>query len=428
VIVTCGECSTQFGLDDSKVPARGIRVRCSRCKHAFLVEPPGISQPDRIEQAVEDALSGDGSPAPETTQDLPGGAEPDDGGAEADWEFNHDFGEGEGDFGEGEDDFEDDEDDFGDGEEAEEGGAGRMELAREAIEDQPQPESEDSGVPELADGPVADLRADPTPDLGEDSTSGLDGGLEIDSPPAPETRDTPVFEAPDAEIGIPIDAADEAGARSDSPTASVPLGSIFSIPKKLADAEAAGAAARAAAASLDVDADSPMALRMERTASAAGWLMTIALICTAVYGSFIPRAPQPTAAGSAQVLDGMKAESVEGRWIENAVAGPIFVVSGILRASGRAPVGAPLHLQLVDERGGVLDVPPVPVGPAFAHRALREQDPAILTETHGRASQWLARAPIAGSQGRRFQAVILDLPPAAAAFRLAEAQAASKLP
>jgi len=410
VIVTCGECSTQFELDDSKVPARGIRVRCSRCKHAFLVQPPGISPSDRIQQAAEDALSGDSSPVPETTQDLPGGAEVDDGGSEADWEFNHDFGHGE---------------------EAEEGGADRSVVARGAIESPPRPDSAGSRVPELADGPVADLRADPTPDLREDSTTDLDSRVEIESPP-PETRDTSAFGAPSARTSTPVEAPDEAGARSDSATASLALGSIFSTPEELAEAdakaEADGAAARAAAASLDVDADSPMAIRLGRIANAAGWLVTIALIGAAVYGSFIPRAPQSTAAGSAQVLDGMEAESVEGRWIENAVAGPIFVVSGTLRTTGRGPVVAPLHVQLVDEWGDVLDVPPAPVGPEFARRALREQDPAILTEAHGRASQWLARAPIAGGERRRFQAVFMDLPPAAAAFRLAGVQPASRTP
>ncbi|MEE9607660.1 MAG: zinc-ribbon domain-containing protein, partial [Myxococcota bacterium] len=36
MIVTCEKCSTQFYLDDSKIPKRGVKARCSRCKHAFL--------------------------------------------------------------------------------------------------------------------------------------------------------------------------------------------------------------------------------------------------------------------------------------------------------------------------------------------------------------------------------------------------------
>ena len=38
MIVTCERCATQFQLDDAKVKGDGIRVRCSRCKHAFFVK------------------------------------------------------------------------------------------------------------------------------------------------------------------------------------------------------------------------------------------------------------------------------------------------------------------------------------------------------------------------------------------------------
>ena len=404
MIVTCEECSTQFQLDDSKVLARGIRVRCSRCKHAFLVQPPGLSPSDRIQQAAEDALSGDSSPAPGTTQDLHPGPEPDEGGPEADWEFNHDFGSGE---------------------KGEEGGANRRVAAREAIDDLLRPHPAGSRAPEFADGPVPDLRADSTPDLCEEAGFDSDGGVEIESPPPSETEDESPFEAPSARIGTPVtpatpvERADDTGAPIGPATAPVAVGSIFSTPAGLADEDEA--AARAAAASLDVDAESPMAIHLGRIASAAGWVVTIGLIGAAVYGSIVPRAAQSAAAGPAQVLDGMEAESVEGRWIENAVAGPIFVVSGTLRTTGRGSVVAPLQVQILDEGGDVLDIPPAPVGPALARRALREQDPAILTAAHGRASQWLAQAPIAGGERRRFQAVFTELPPAAAAFRLAEA-------
>ena len=40
MIITCEQCSTQFQLDDSRVPAQGVRVRCSRCRHAFFAKPP----------------------------------------------------------------------------------------------------------------------------------------------------------------------------------------------------------------------------------------------------------------------------------------------------------------------------------------------------------------------------------------------------
>jgi predicted Zn finger-like uncharacterized protein len=40
MIVTCASCLTKFNLDESKIPAKGAKVRCSRCQHVFLVTPP----------------------------------------------------------------------------------------------------------------------------------------------------------------------------------------------------------------------------------------------------------------------------------------------------------------------------------------------------------------------------------------------------
>ena len=40
MIVTCASCLTKFNLDESKIPAKGTKVRCSRCQHVFLVTPP----------------------------------------------------------------------------------------------------------------------------------------------------------------------------------------------------------------------------------------------------------------------------------------------------------------------------------------------------------------------------------------------------
>lgn len=37
VIVTCEACDTRFQLDDERVPADGVRVRCSCCHHGFFV-------------------------------------------------------------------------------------------------------------------------------------------------------------------------------------------------------------------------------------------------------------------------------------------------------------------------------------------------------------------------------------------------------
>lgn len=39
MIVTCDACKTSFKVDDSRIPPKGIMVRCSKCKHVFMVRP-----------------------------------------------------------------------------------------------------------------------------------------------------------------------------------------------------------------------------------------------------------------------------------------------------------------------------------------------------------------------------------------------------
>ena len=46
--VTCASCLTKFNLDDSKIPAKGTKVRCSRCQHVFFVIPPAETKEDAI--------------------------------------------------------------------------------------------------------------------------------------------------------------------------------------------------------------------------------------------------------------------------------------------------------------------------------------------------------------------------------------------
>jgi len=50
MIITCASCLTKFNLDDSRIPAKGVKVRCSRCKHVFYVVPP----PETKEEVIED--------------------------------------------------------------------------------------------------------------------------------------------------------------------------------------------------------------------------------------------------------------------------------------------------------------------------------------------------------------------------------------
>lgn len=38
MIIQCEQCQTKFRLDDAKIKGRGVKVRCSKCRHVFLVE------------------------------------------------------------------------------------------------------------------------------------------------------------------------------------------------------------------------------------------------------------------------------------------------------------------------------------------------------------------------------------------------------
>jgi predicted Zn finger-like uncharacterized protein len=49
MIITCASCLTKFNLDDSRISAEGVKVRCSRCKHVFYVVPP----PETKEEIIE---------------------------------------------------------------------------------------------------------------------------------------------------------------------------------------------------------------------------------------------------------------------------------------------------------------------------------------------------------------------------------------
>ena len=53
MIITCATCLTKFNLDDSRIPQKGVKVRCSRCQHVFYVVPP----PETKEEVMEDFQS-----------------------------------------------------------------------------------------------------------------------------------------------------------------------------------------------------------------------------------------------------------------------------------------------------------------------------------------------------------------------------------
>jgi len=62
MIVQCDQCSAKFRLDDSKVKEGGAKVRCSKCKHIFLVQREAPAE----EPDFDSLLSGLAPPASES--------------------------------------------------------------------------------------------------------------------------------------------------------------------------------------------------------------------------------------------------------------------------------------------------------------------------------------------------------------------------
>lgn len=61
MIIQCDQCNTKFNLDDTKVPDKGIKVRCAKCKHVFMVQREVASE----EPDLDFLLSSLGAQAPE---------------------------------------------------------------------------------------------------------------------------------------------------------------------------------------------------------------------------------------------------------------------------------------------------------------------------------------------------------------------------
>ncbi len=98
MIVECESCHTRFRLAEERIPATGAKVRCSRCKTAFIVQRPGVSRDEVIDEVVAEASSPGSLRAPEPSRDafeMTGSATMTLGGSleparsdEEKWEFN----------------------------------------------------------------------------------------------------------------------------------------------------------------------------------------------------------------------------------------------------------------------------------------------------------------------------------------------------
>ncbi len=71
MIVQCEKCDSSFNLDEALLKEEGSKVRCSQCRHVFVVRPPqaGPAEPESpptFEDAPEETVVLDAPPPPES--------------------------------------------------------------------------------------------------------------------------------------------------------------------------------------------------------------------------------------------------------------------------------------------------------------------------------------------------------------------------
>jgi hypothetical protein len=148
----------------------------------------------------------------------------------------------------------------------------------------------------------------------------------------------------------------------------------------------------------------------------AGWLVVSVLLLLGLHGGLASRS-DGVHSGGRWSGGGFEVDRIEGRWVDNAVAGPIYLVSGRLRrvAGSESPSGTRLEIRLVDARGHTLDWGPAPLGPAIPNQLLRESNPR---ELDARQSSRAERLALDAASWRPFEAVLAALPNSADRFEL----------
>jgi predicted Zn finger-like uncharacterized protein len=457
VFVSCDHCFAEYELDDAKIPAGGARLRCTSCEHYFVIAPPETSDLQSAGDLAHEALSteapdrADPNPereaAPEEVPDLDGEGEresapeeffeldgegdresapeedfdPDGGGeresaseedfdpdGESDWEFNDDVEISEPEVGEEASESAFDRDgEWGDLSTAEDvvddllGPAGAIDTDAATAVDDLLGEI-DTAASQLGE-PSGDLRAGPEfPSAGSglgdaetlDGSGGdpaTDGGDSFD-----DLSDLDIFDQP-AETDA---SAASAGSKS-RPVSAARDGARVEPRVEIAVAMAD---------------DAPTSVRWtDRISEIAGWgaallLMIVALAAGLASNSSDARAPAGSWSGA-----GFEADQIVGRWVDNAVAGSIYVVSGRIRGapgSDRASQKS-LGIRLFDTTGREIDRAPIPLGPALPERILRESSPAELDAFQTRRA---GRIAAVGTRWVSFEAVLTDLPRFAGRF------------
>jgi len=414
VIVRCERCETRFKLDESRIPARGARVRCSRCKHAFFVTPPGAAKEQVVHEVAAQAARAPAEKlrSPEPSWDL-------EEGPEATVVRRKPAGVTSRAPGESEDDntdwrFEDDVPGL-------DPGATRASFDLSGSQTAPSlaapPDPDESSFAGLGDPETWDLLAGDAPPAGApDALPPLLGEPTPDLA-APEPLEPPPAAPPTAPPAVAAAPAEP------EPRPAAPE------PQAQARPRIAPPAARTAFAPAPVVTPRriPAAPRSSPAIAWAGWAGVIVLVAAIAWGSLRP-AREPASVAALAPVAGFEVSEARARIVENAAAGPILVISGRLRNPGPSarPLGAPLRVQLLDAQGAPLAgaATATPVGPALSEARVREDAPEQLIAAQQATAATLASAPVAAGAELDFSAVFAPAPREASRFALTAAEVA----
>jgi predicted Zn finger-like uncharacterized protein len=441
LIVTCQNCDTSFQLDESRVPPKGIRVRCSRCKEAFFLPHPSASAADAVHEVAGDAATTGGTVAPNVTQDLPPTAALGQGASEEDehdWEFNVDpnppaESAAETDFA-------------ANRPEEASGLALEGEDEESSVEPEPEPEPEPDPEPK----PVVEPEAHDESAFGSvDDFSSLmeEDDLQsaadlVDDTQADPPADLPAIvsdEIPDAVQSSDAGSSDDLGdpeswdffgedeAAASAGEGGAVLGRVELASRASLEAALASGDMLEQAAEWDEELYGPentgsgaFTRMLGLVVGTAGWLLTIGVAGMGLSSGLFASAERLVVTEQSEALGAMRAESVRGYWLETARGERLLEVQGkLINRAGQPmqPEGL-LEISLLDVHGRPLAVDSVLAGTPLAESALREQGPDELDPSLHRAAAELATMSLAPGQPTDFQAVFRDPPALAARFAL----------
>jgi len=464
VLASCDHCFAEYELDDAKIPAGGARLRCKKCDQFFVISPPETSDLQSADDLAHDALSsgdqGEVDPEPEfeAADEEEFAPEPEfEAAEEVDPEPEFEAAEEvdpepESEAAEEEEFDPDDESDwqFNDmvevsepDEEVEEepepafdrdGEYGELSVAEEEVDDL----LGSSGGFEVDAEADVDAAAAVDDLLGEIDTEGLQPD-EIDTAESPlgassgdlaAGRATPSEGLDPGEAGATDAPGEDLAAESGDSLGDLSDWDLFDQP---ADADGSAMSAGTGnfpAARMDANAaprveiavalvdDTPTQVRWtDRITEIAGWGAACLMIIASLVGGLASNSSNARAPAGSWSGAGFEADQIVGRWVDNAVAGSIYVVSGRIRVApssnrdSRKTVG----IRLIDTEGREIDRAPIPLAPEIPERILRESSPAELDAFQTRRADQIAALD---ERWVPFEAVLTDLPRFAGRFEL----------